>query len=297
MTKSKNNNFKGASFILISTVAYGLYGVWSRLIGDSFGPFAQNWVRNIGLAIIYLVIILLIPKNWKKIQKKDIKWFLIWTIGGSGSTILTFIAFNNLPLSTTYLLTYASMIFTGIITGTVIYKEKFTLIKLLSVCLSIVGLSIIYSFSIDSNKIIYAVIAVVSGILTGFWNVFSKKISGEYSNSQMLLIDSMISLVIAVIGSLIIRDAVPAFELNMTWLVILAFIITSFVASNALVHGFRFVEAQLGSLLIPTEIIFASIFGYLFFGESLTISLLIGGVCILTASVIMPLFEKSKSHN
>jgi drug/metabolite transporter (DMT)-like permease len=292
--KSTNNTFKGSSFILMSSVAYGLYGVWSRLIGDSFGPFAQNWVRNLGLTIVYLIIVLALPKNWKRVQKKDIKWFLLWTIGGSGSTILTFIAFNNLPLSTTYLLTFASMILSGIVIGRIFYNEKFTVIKFGSVCLSLIGLSIIYSFSIESSKIIYAVIAIISGALSGFWNVFSKKISGDYSNSQMLLIDSICSVIVALIGSLILRDAIPVFELNSTWFVILAFVITGFIASNALVHGFRFVEAQVGSLLVPTEVIFASIFGYFIFGESLTISLLIGGLCILTASAISPLFENKK---
>jgi drug/metabolite transporter (DMT)-like permease len=126
---------------------------------------------------------------------------------------------------------------------------------------------------------------LISGTLTGFWNTFSKKISGDYSSPQMLFFDSFLSVIFALSGGLIIGERMPTFSIQ-GWLPMFGYVITNFIASNAVIHGFRHLEAQIGSLILPLETIFAAIFGYLLFGEVLSTQTLLGGACILIASII-----------
>jgi|GEM_PF-498798 len=281
---------KGATFLTISALAYGLFGIFSRLIGDDFGAFSQNAIRNLFPFFIYGIILLLYRNQFKKILKKDIKWFLIWTLGGSSTTILTFIAFNHLPLGTTYFLVYSSMIASGLLVGSLLFKEKLTIEKILSLILSVVGLILIYSLSIDRSLIIYSLFAVIAGAVTGTWNTLSKKISGNYSNFQMLLFDTGASAVIAGSIAIMLSDKVPRLELSTTWLAMLGFVVIGFIGSNGVVLGFRYIEAQLGSLILPIEIVFAAIFGYLIFGELPSLGSLVGGICILIATLIVPAY-------
>ncbi|MFC1780360.1 DMT family transporter [Patescibacteria group bacterium] len=289
MSTKKNESthlFKGSSFIVLSTIAYGLYGVWSRLIESNFDAFSQNWVRSLLLLAIYGSILLISRKKWKKIEKKDIKWLALWGLSGTCTTILTFIVFNNLPLGTSYFLIYSTMILSGLVVGSLFFKEKFNLAKTLSFGLVLIGLGLIYSFSIESDKVIYLIFALLSGTMTGFWNTFSKKISGEYSNPQMLFFDSSLSILFAFTGGLIIGEKLPDFTIGIGWLPMIGFVLTNFVASNSVIHGFRYLEAQIGSLILPIEVIFATLFGYLIFGEILAVETLFGGLCIVLASII-----------
>lgn len=278
--------FRGSSFIVLSTMAYGLYGVWSRLIEGNFGAFSQNWVRNLLLGLIYGSILLMSRKKWKNIERRDLKWFVVWGLSGTATTILTFIVFNNLPLGTSYFLIYSTMILSGIAVGSIFFREQFSLAKLTAFGLVLVGLSLIYSFSITPNQLLYLALALISGTLTGFWNTFSKKISGDYSNPQMLFFDSMLSVFFAFFGGIFVGEKIPSLTIGAGWWPMLGFVLTNFIASNSVIHGFRHLEAQVGSLILPIEIIFATLFGYLIFGEVLMTQVLLGGLFILIASIL-----------
>ena len=88
------NQKKGAFLILIASLFFGTFGIWSKLIGSSFDVFYQSWTRALIVSLILLPYLL-----WKKkivpIHKKDMKW-LIWFMS---FTILTqaplFYAYNH----------------------------------------------------------------------------------------------------------------------------------------------------------------------------------------------------------
>jgi len=123
-----NKKTTGIFLLLISAAIYGLFGVFSRNV-NMFGSFSQGWVRySIILSVIVLMIIIGKLK-WKKIEKRDIKWFLAWILPASFQPILTFIAFNHLPLGLTYFLIYSTMIIGGIISGKIFFSEKFNGVK------------------------------------------------------------------------------------------------------------------------------------------------------------------------
>jgi len=47
----------GTVSLITAAGFYGLYGIFSRLIGSDFGNFRQNWVRNIFAFLIILIYI------------------------------------------------------------------------------------------------------------------------------------------------------------------------------------------------------------------------------------------------
>ncbi|KKU43831.1 MAG: Permeases of the drug/metabolite transporter (DMT) superfamily, partial [Parcubacteria group bacterium GW2011_GWA2_46_7] len=67
------------------------------------------------------------------------------------------------------------------------------------------------------------------------------------------------------------------------------------IASFCLIRGFKYVEAQSGSLILPTELIFASVFGYFFLGEILKVTTYMGGFLIILAA-IMPTLRSRTQH-
>src|SRR4051812_44473943 len=102
---------KGSWLILISAVMFGSYGVWSRLIGDSFGPFFQGYTRALIIAVVLLPILL-----WKKqivpIARRDWGWLALFLLFTSLTQAPVFYAFNHMDIGSATLLFFVSMLLT-----------------------------------------------------------------------------------------------------------------------------------------------------------------------------------------
>lgn len=292
-----NKEGKGALYIVLAVLMYGLYAVFTRFIYDYFGAFTQNYLRAILIALFFTIYILFNKKKWRVIVKEDLKWLLVWTLSGSTTVVLAFVAFNNLPISTAYFIFYSTMIITGYVVGGILFKEKMNIAKAISILLLIVGLLSIYTLQFDISLITYVFIALLLGLLVGFWNTTSKKLSNKYSTIQLTLIGAVVTGLISILGALVLEEPIPAIN-NGGWLWIIVFAITEILATFFVILGFKNLEAQIASTIMPLEIVFATFFGVIFFREYLNLTTIIGGILILTGAMLPSIWElKKKSPN
>jgi len=155
----------------------------------------------------------------------------------------------------------------------------------LSLFLVFFGLVLIYHSDIKLITSVYVLLAIISGLIVGFWNTLSKKVSNTYSEFQMMLLDSSSSLLIGTVGSLLVGEKLPPNSDVSSWFWVIIFALSGIAATFFLIRGFKYIEAQVGSLILPMELLFASIFGYLIFGEILSVYVYIGGLLIAIASI------------
>ncbi|KKQ98570.1 MAG: hypothetical protein UT24_C0009G0070 [Candidatus Woesebacteria bacterium GW2011_GWB1_39_12] len=281
----KNQKF-GAISLFTAAGFYGLYGIFSRLIGTSFGSFSQNWVRNLIVLALIAGVIVIRKTKLLAIRKEDLKWIILWLLSGSWVTVLTFIAFNNLQIGTTYLIIYSSMIAAGFISGKIFFKEKLNISKTASLVLCFLGLVIIYRFSISSNEVIYVILAFTSGFMTGVWNTISKKFSDHYSNNQIVMMDAAGGVIAALIGSMLFKEKLPMESSSVKWFWIFVYALVQTVNVGLIVYGFKNIEAQVGSIILPVEIIFATLFSYFVFKEYPQPATYLGGLLIISAAIL-----------
>lgn len=281
---------RGTLFILLATASYGLYGIYSRLIGQSFGEFSQSWTRNT-IILVILGIFIYFSKSWKKITRKDYKWMILWPLSDVVSIVLLYITFNNLSIGTSYFLLYATMIIGGFVFGKIFYKEKLSLVKVTSILLSLTGLSLIFSVEYSQEKLIFIIFGLLSGISTAAWNTLSKKVSDRYPNAQLVCIDAFVALCATLLFSLVLHDSIPPLTQSV-WIWQAVYAVTQISAVAFVVLGFRYMEAQTASVIMPVELIFATVFGFLFFHEVLPTSTLFGGLLIASAAVLPNLSKR-----
>lgn len=284
MKNEINNKFKGTASIVLAVACYGMFGALAKFVGNSFGPFTQNWFRN-SLVMIFIILFAAIThQKWKIIDKKDYKWMAAWTLSGSINTVLLFISFNNIPIGTAYFLLYASMIGTGFIGGKLVFQEKISFQKILCLGLAFLGLIIIYFLDIKSANPIYIIFALSAGIMVGLWNVFSKKVSDNYPNSQLVFIDAFMSALVGIVGSIALTERLPVFSFTTPWKAIGVWAVAQLAATGLVIYGFKKLEAQIASVILPLEVLFGTLFGFLFFHQVLPITTLIGGIMIASAA-------------
>ena len=277
---------RGTLALILLTFLYGAYGVYNRFIGEAFQTFSAQWVRSALVIGLVLIITVALKLKYARVRNADFWWIAQWLFFGSWIMIFLFLAFNHLQLATTYFLFYAMMILSGVVCGKFFFQEKMNLTKNISVVLSLIGVASIYSFSISRADLMYAVLALLAGVLLGFWNTISKKFSSHYPELQMVLWDAIAGALVGVIGFLIVKESLPTLQLSTSWIWLVVYSVSQVATVGLVIYGFKHLEAQVASLIMPIEIIFASLFGYLIFGETLTVSTIFGGCCIALAAFL-----------
>jgi drug/metabolite transporter (DMT)-like permease len=151
---------KGISFILISALMFGSYGLWSRLMGGDFGTFYQGWTRAL-IIVIILLPILYFRKEIVRIEKTDWKWLAIFLVFTSLTQAPIFYAFNHMNIGSATLLFFVTMLLTMYLVGFIFLREKITKVKIISFVLAFFGMYLVFSFSLATFTLLAISMAVL----------------------------------------------------------------------------------------------------------------------------------------
>lgn len=276
----------GLSVLLGATFVYGFMGILSRISGFNLPFFYQNWVRSLLAALISAVLIIF-GHQWRSIGRKDFPWILARGVAGIIAFMAFFTAVNYLPIGTTYFVFFIGSVLSGYLLGFTLFHEQFTRIKLFSLILASVGLIIMYQSDLRFSNGLYVAIAAISGCATAVWNTFSKKVSGEYAPALLSCIDNIIAFSITFVLSLAFREVWVLPTVSAVWganiLLSGSFVLTALLV----VVGFYHLEASVGSIVMLMEIVFAVIFAFFIYNETVAPVMVFGGALIL-AAVILP---------
>ena len=281
---------KGIILILISALMFGSYGVWSRLMGDSFGVFYQGWTRALIISIALLPILL-----WKKqivpIDRKDWGWFIIFLFFTSLTQAPIYYAFNHMDIGSATLLFFTSMLLTMYLVGILFLGEKITKIKIISFILAAVGLYTVFSFSLFVFAILAAILAVVNGIASGGEVSFSKKLSGNYSALYLTWTSWVVIVLTNAPISLLLGETQHLPSFSISWAYQLGYTVASLLAFWLIIEGLKSTEASIGGLIGLLEIVFSILFGIILFKEELTLRVLVGGILIICAASLQHVYN------
>ncbi len=290
------NSKKGFIFILISTLMFGSYGVWSRLLGSSFGNFYQSWTRALFIVVILLPFLL-----WKKqivpIHKKDWGWLALFLVFTSLTQAPIYYAFNHMDIGSATLLFFVSMLLTMYAVGFLFLGEQFTKIKVISFILAGIGMYFVFSFSLVLFSLLAATLAVVNGIASGGEVSFSKKLTGEYSPLYLTWLSWIIIFITNTPVSILLREVqyLPSFD--MVWLYQLGYTFVSIFGFWLIIKGLKYTEASIGGLVGLLEIVFSILFGIVIFSEKLTSNVTWGALLIICAAALPHVVEIIKNNS
>lgn len=276
---------KGIVSLIAATFIYGFFGILARTVGFEIPVFYASVIRNIA-SLAILAIPLFGKHLWKSIKRTDLLWFFTRSVGGFFGFIGSYFAFYYIPIGTAYFIFYGGSTIAGYFFGRFLFVEKITRIKLVSLILALAGLLLIYAQSIGGGNALWMGMAFIGGLGTGAWNTFSKKISGHYSDFQLNFMDFSFSFIFMLTFSLLFREHWVAPTLNMVWLANALFVVLFLSTGQLMVYGFKRLDAQIGSLIMLSEVLFGVVLGYLFYREIPSSWAILGGALIITAIVL-----------
>lgn len=283
--KNNSKTARGAGLIFISAIMFGSYGIWSRLMGHDFGVFYQGWTRAL-IIVLILFPFLYHRREIVKISRGDWKWLAVYLAFTSLTQAPIFYAFNHMDIGTATLLFFVTMLLTMYAVGFIFLGEKLSKIKIISFLLALVGMYLVFSFSLAAFTLLAASMAVLNGIASGGEVSFSKKLSGQYTALYLTWISWLIIIPTNGLASLLFGETQHLPSFNIVWLYQLGYVIAGIVAFWAIIEGLKYVEASIGGLLGLLEIVFSITFGILIFKEVLTTKIIIGGGVIILAAAL-----------
>jgi drug/metabolite transporter (DMT)-like permease len=294
-TQLESNSLKGQLLVLASALCFGSYGVWSRMLGNDFGIYYQGYVRSL-LILIVLLPVALATKSLKPLKRADVGWFSVAMAFTVFTQVPLYIAFNHLALGTASLIFYSVFLITSYLFGWLFMRERMTLVKVVSLVLALVGLFATFGLSLGMFSIIALLLAAISGVASGGEVATSKKSSQTYSSLQIATYSWIFIFITHLPLSLLNHEVQIIPAVNIEWLAMVGYAATGLAGFWLVIEGFKHIDASVGGLIGLLEIIFSLVFGVLFFGDRITISVVIGGILIIGAAMLPDVYSLAKSR-
>ncbi len=271
--------------ISVAALLFGTYGVWSRLLGDTFEPFYQTWVRSL-LVIVIMLPFMIKGKSFRKISRSDWPALAVFIGFCIFTQVPLYYAFNHAPIGTVQLIFYSMFVITAYAVGRLYLGETLTKVKLISILIAFCGLALVFGASLIAFAPLALLLAAVNGIASGGEVSSSKKASDKYPPALIVFYGWLATLVTHFPLSIALGEPQVSVHFDYAWLWMLVYAAVNASAFWLVIVGFRYVDASIGSLIGLMEVVFGVVFGAIIFHEVLSPSIYIGGLLIIIAAML-----------
>lgn len=201
----------------------------------------------------------------------------------TGIVVFFTISVTETKLATSVFLLYVASLITSLVLGTLLYKENLTAQKILALLLAIGGLWI---FSGMAFALTFGgAMALLSGLFEGIGNIARKSLKGVNKTNVLLYQFSSTAIFASIV--MLLLPAEPIIKTVSFWAIVavIVFGILQLALNNLLLYGFHHFDVNIGTVILTLELVFASIIGLVFFGETLALNEILGGALIFVASI------------
>lgn len=272
--------------IVAGAAMWGLIGIFVRVLTSySLGTLEIMSLRCIFAAVVLFIYLAVSDRKNLKVRPRD-----LWMFFGTG--ILSFLIFGCAyftaikltSMAVAAMLLYTSPVFIMLMAA-VIFKEKITSKKIISIILCILGCVLI---SLSDGGISASKRGVFFGLLSGFcyalYSIFGRIAAKRYSSITI----TAYTFLFASCGSIFAADIPAAKEIVFSHLELIPtlslFSLVSAVFPYILyTGGLKYTPAAKAGVIACVEPVVAAASGVILFGDSLNAAVILGACLILSA--------------
>lgn len=279
-----SSNAKGALFALIAFGVYATHDVFVKILGGIYSPFQ----------IVFFSVLLSFPLATVMLMRDAKPGTLVpvhpwWMALRTGSAVVTgvsaFYAFSVLPLTQVYAILFAAPLLITILAIPVL-GEKVRLRRWMAVIVGLIGVLVVLRPGQTDLTLghLAALAAAVGGSLA---SIVVRKIGSEERPVVMLLYPMVVNFALMACALPFVYIPMPIEHLGM-----LAIIATfAWVASRLVIAAYQNGEAAIIAPMQYSQIIWATIFGFVLFGEVIDQPTAIGAGIIIASGLYIVLRE------
>ena len=262
-----SQKLRGFLALFLCAAIFGSFGIWVRLLGNSFTPFQQVFLRNIVATVFVLSFVLLTGRklNYRGISPQMLFWYaIVFPL----EVICFTISIQYIKVSTATFIFYGANLGATALIGHTYFQERIKPHVLIALIVSLVGLLLYaYPFQLGSSLLGIGWITL-AGLLDAVASALNKHLGGKIDTWSATPLRTGAGVIIAGIGVLASGATFSASSFTLTTIIILLLFGTMLFAINTLIlYAFKHFDLNLGTFVLSAEVVFATIFGIIFIHE------------------------------
>ncbi len=266
--------------MLVAGFLFGCMSVFAKLGAQHFSSMELVFYRSFfGLLMVYAII----RQQGGSVATINPVGHLWRGISGTLALMMFFYCISVLPLATAVTLNYTSALFLALLV-TLVLKERFHLPLSFAIALGFIGVVLLLHPTLERNHIGAGLIGLVSGFLAGvaLLNVRQLVVSGE-PELRVVFYFSLIAAISS--GVLMLFGGMhPVVLRNLP--ILLGMGASATFAQLAMTRAYGTGKTLVVGGLSYSTVVFASLFGILLWGETLSLSGWTGIALIITGGVL-----------
>ena len=282
---------QGIFYIVLSAFFYAVVDVVSRFAGSDVPAMQKVFIRNVVVSI-FSAGLLVRNGNYFHFKKKNTGWFLVRAAFGIVVSFCNIYAIDHMLVADATIIHKLSPFFV-LLFSFLILGEKINGVQIGVIIAGFLGALFVVKPSGDFHQLIPALSALSSAVALGVVYPVVRKLRQDGENA------SMIVFFFTVCASLF---SLPFYLTNHVKLSAVQFLlivlsgIFNCLAQLAASAGYALCPAREISVYDYSQIVFAAVFGFIFFGQLPDGMSFIGYIIIIATSVFLFLYEKKRSE-
>ncbi|PJI85263.1 drug/metabolite transporter (DMT)-like permease [Yoonia maricola] len=277
-------NAKGALLALLAFGIFSTHDVVVKILGGIYSPF-QIVFFSVLLSFPLAMVMLMRDVTPGTLVPVHPWWLALRTVAAVVTGVSAFYAFSVLPLAQTYAILFASPLLITILAIPVL-GEKVRLRRWVAVLVGLGGVMVVLRPGQTELSLghLAALAAAIGGSLA---SIIVRKIGSEERPVVMLLYPMMVNFVVMACALPFVYEPMPIEHLGLL-AIIAAF---AWTASRLVITAYQAGEAAIIAPMQYSQIIWATLFGYLFFEETIDQPTAIGAGIIIASGLYIVLRE------
>lgn len=285
-----SSNTKAALLALLAFALYSMHDVVVKALGADYSPF-QIMFFSVLFGFPLVTFMLMRDATEGNLLPVHPWWTALRTVATVITGVCVFYAFSNLPLTQTYSILFATPLLITVLSIPVL-GEKVGLHRWLAVLVGLIGVLIVLRpGSADLGLGHLAAICAALGTATA--SIIVRKIGQDERSAVLLLFPMVANFVLMAVMMPFYYVPVPVEDLGMMF----ALAALGFVATLCVIAAYRMGEAVTVAPMQYSQIIWAAIYGYFFFGETVDQGTGIGAAVVIASGVYIVMRESMQGRS
>lgn len=284
-----HSNLRGALLSLAAFGAYATHDVVVKLLGESFTSFQIMFFSGLmGFPLVTLMLMgdrrdgTLIPVHpW---------WSALRSVAAVATGVMGFFAFSQLPLATCYAIFFAMPLLITLM-AIPLLGEKVGIRRGMAVMVGLLGVLIVLRPGVGDGFSIGHLAALGAAVTGALTSVIVRKI-GQEERSVVLMLYPMV-LTFFAMGAMMPFVYVPMTVVDLGLTAVMAFL--GMLGALGIIAAYRSAPAVIVAPMQYSQIIWAALYGWLFFGETVDLYTAAGSAVIIASGIYIVLREGTPS--
>lgn len=279
-------NAKGALLSLLAFGVYATHDVFIKSLGATYSP----------IQIVFFSVLLSFPLATVSLMRERAPSTLLpvhpwWIAARTVAAVITgfsaFYAFSNLSLTQTYAILFATPLIITVLSIPML-GEQVRLPRWIAVAVGLAGVFVVLRPGATELELGHAA-ALLAAVTGAFASIVLRKIGGEERPVVVMLYPMVANFV--VMGAMLPFVYVPMPIEHLGYFAVIS--VFAWIGGRIIISAYQTGEAAIVAPMQYSQILWATVFGFVFFNESLDLYTGIGAAIIIASGVFI-VFRESR---